>query len=365
MPGPTVSGALRRFLPAFLAGRPPLAPARSRAVAAILGCRTEAMGGHVHACPDCGATRFAWHSCNHKACPLCGRDATARWVEGGLRRLAGAPHFLVTFTLPAELRGLFHGPDQKQAIDLLFAAASGALADKLADQRWAGLASSGFTAVLHTWNQRLGFHPHLHLIVPGAGPGRDGRVRRVKNANFLVPVPVLREAFRARFLEGMGKLGWGIDPGVRAKDWCVHVQPAGDGAAAVKYLGAYVARGPMGDSRLVSVSHDTVTFRFKDRPNGGGWRNTTVTGVDFVGRWLLHVLPRGTRSIRYYGLHHASRRAELERVRFHTGRTIVIGPPPGTERPPRPPLACPCCGLPMLRVGPVAPGGTFPARAPP
>ena len=161
------------------------------------------------------------------------------------------------------------------------------------------------------------------------------------------------------------KLGWGIDPSVRAKDWCVHVRPAGDGAAAVKYLGAYVSTGPLGASRLLDVSGDTVTFRFKDRPNGGGWRNTTIPGTEFVSRWLRHVLPRGTRSIRYYGLHHASRRDDLERVRFLTGQIVHLGAPPEKQRPPRPPLPCPCCGLPMIRVCPVGPGGTFPARAPP
>ena len=365
MPGPTVSGALRCFLPAFLADGPPMTPARSRAVAAILGCRTEAMGGHAHACPDCGEVRFTWHSCNHKACPLCGRDATARWVGRGLGRLAAAPHFLVTFTLPAEMRGLFRGPDEKKAVDLLFSAASGTLSGKLADARWAGLASCGLTAVLHTWTQRLEFHPHLHFIVPGAGFDSSGKLRRVKNANFLVPVPVLRAGFRKLFLDGMQKLGWGIDPSVRSKDWCVHVQPAGDGASAVKYLGAYVSTGPLGASRLLDVSGDSVTFRFKDRPNGGGWRTTTITGVEFVRRWLRHVLPKGTRSIRYYGLHHSSRRDDLERLRLLTGQVVHLGAPPETPAPPRPPVPCPCCGLPMIRVCPVGPGGTFPARAPP
>jgi len=232
-----VIDVLRRFLPPFLKGKPPLDEARRRAVWAITRCRTAAMGGHLHACADCGRKEFAYHSCNHRSCPQCGRSATALWVGRELEKRVAAPYFMVTFTLPSELRGLFLGSGAKAAHDLLFAAASRALSEKLADPKWLGAATSGFTAVLHTWNQRLLFHPHLHCIVPGAGLDAAGNFVRVANANFLVPVGVLRRAFRHHFRRGLESLGLETDPDVWHTDWGVDIRPFGGGENAVKYLG--------------------------------------------------------------------------------------------------------------------------------
>jgi hypothetical protein len=148
------------------------------------------MGGHVHACEKCGTTHFAFHSCNHRSCPQCGKQDTAEWVERELAKRIGAPYFMVTFTLPQELRPLFFTPSAKAIHEVFFAAASEALSDALANPRWLGARRNGFTMILHTWNQRLHFHPHIHCIVPGAGFDREGRVVRVKSPGFLVPQPV-------------------------------------------------------------------------------------------------------------------------------------------------------------------------------
>jgi hypothetical protein len=172
--------ALRRFVPDLLRSGPALNRDQRRALRAISHCRTAALGGRLFACQQCGHPHFAFHSCNHKACPQCGRAATAKWVQRELRKLVKAPYFLVTFTLPAQLRELFFGPRAKEAYDLFFTAAAGALAEKLATDKGLRAAVHGFTAVLHTWNQQLGFHPHLHCLVPGAGLDAHGRLVRVK-----------------------------------------------------------------------------------------------------------------------------------------------------------------------------------------
>ena len=182
----TVLGVLRRFLPEFLKTAPPLSSQQRRAIRAITHCRTAAMGGRAFACKGCGHIHFAYHSCNHKACPQCGAQATGRWIQRELGKLVNAPYFLVTFTLPAELRGCFFGPHAKQAYDLFFAAASGALSEKLATDKGLRAQVSGFTAVLHTWNQRMEFHPHIHCLVPGAGLDAQGKPVRVKRPEFLV-----------------------------------------------------------------------------------------------------------------------------------------------------------------------------------
>jgi hypothetical protein len=352
MAGPSVMDALRRFLPRFLASRPGLSAAQWRAVHAISQCRTPALGGHVHACPDCDRLHFAWHSCNHKACPQCGRAATQAWVERQLGKLTGAPYFMVTFTLPGELRDLFFGPVPKEAFDLFFAAASRSLADKLASQKGLKAHVSGFTAVLHTWNQQLLFHPHLHCIVPGAGLRTDGKICRVKQTDYLVHIPTLRRAFKAAVRRELDHRQWEVDPAVWHKDWGVHIQPCGTGTAAIKYLGAYVARTAIGDSRIVNIDDDHVTFLWKDRANGGRVQPLKLDGVEFVRRYLRHVMPPKMHSVRHYGFCHPAAKKNRERVRFLTGMTLVIdgNPQPSADKPAKPGWPCPCCGAAMLFV---------------
>jgi len=357
----SVMEVLRRFIPDFLRERPALSPAQRRALWAINHCRTAAMGGHVHACGECGTREFAYHSCNHRACPQCGRAATADWVERELGKRVGAPYFMVTFTLPEELRPLFFSPAAKELYQLFFAAASGALADTLASPRWLGAVDSGFTMVLHTWNQRLHFHPHIHCIVPGAGINAGGHVVSVEHESFLVPQPVLRAAFRSKFREKLTALAAAgttlspVDDAVWEKDWGVHLQPFGNGARAIQYLGAYVCRTAIGDSRIAGIDGESVTFRWKDRARGDAMRTDTIAGVEFVRRYLRHVLPRGLRSIRYYGYCHPAGKTKRERVALHTGSPLFIGPAPIPPAKPAAARPCPCCGQPMARLFRVLP----------
>ena len=323
------------------------------------------MGGHFYGCDKCGTRQFAYHSCNHRSCPQCGKAATAQWVERELENRVAAPYFMVTFTLPAELRTLFFGPQAKEIYDLFFAATSCVLREKLAARKWLGAQVSGFTGILHTWNQRLHFHPHIHYLVQAAGLDGSGRLVTVKSANFLLPLPVLSRAFRKHFLQRLEAAGHSFDPALADKDWGVHIQPFGSGANAIKYLGAYVCRTAIADSRIVSISEHEVTFRWKDRENGGRTRTDTIPGVEFVARYLRHVLPRGLRAIRRYGFCHPAAKATRQRVAFHTGRPLLAGPIEQTtaSTAPTTPL-CPCCQQPMTLRGSI-PAFHLAARAPP
>jgi hypothetical protein len=344
----TVLGVLRQFLPDFLKTAPPLSSEQRRALWAITHCRTSALGGRAFGCSNCGQVHFAWHSCNHKACPQCGRAATARWVQRELAKLVQAPYFLVTFTLPAQLRSCFFGPFAKEAYDLFFTAVSGALSEKLATDKGLRADVNGFTAVLHTWNQQMGFHPHIHCLVPGAGLDERGRLVRVKKPDFLVYLPHLQSAFRQHLRQLFQAHDWQVDPEVWGKDWGVHIQPAGNGASALKYLGAYVARTAISDARILKVTDHDVTFRWKNRDAGNRQEICTLPGVEFVRRYLRHVLPRGLRSIRYYGFCHPAAKANRLRVQLHTGRPVQLGAstPVPTPSPSTAPL-CPCCRQPM------------------
>jgi len=364
----TVIEALRRFLPEFLQGDACLNPAQDRAVWAITHCRTPTMGGHLHACEPCGTREFRFHSCNHRSCPQCGRAATVEWVQRELTRRVGAPYFMVTFTLPAELRPLFFTEVAKQVYAVFFDAAAHALRQTLAQPRWLGAATSGFSLVLHTWNQRLLFHPHLHAIVPGAGLQDDGRVVSVPRASFLVPKAQVRRQFRARFRTGLEALRSqqelpAIDPRVWQRDWGVKLQPFGDGQNAIKYLGAYVARTAIGDSRIRAITDTHVSFTWKDRAHGNVIRTETVPGVEFVARYLRHVLPRGLKAVRHYGFCHPAAKVQRQRVAFHTGLPLLTDSTPAPPRPSGVPT-CPCCGQPMKWVGSFPPAWRS-ARGPP
>lgn len=366
----TVIEALRRFLPAHLREhRRAMSQAQHRAVWAITHCRTEELGGHLYVC-ECGKREFHFHSCNHRSCPQCGKGATADWVERQLGKRVGAPYFMVTFTLPEELRPLFFTAQAKEIYQLFFKSASSALTDTLANPLWLGAQTSGFTMILHTWNQRLHFHPHIHCIVPGAGIHADGRVVTVKNANFLVPQPALRTIFRARYRDAYLALTKEhpdlptIPTAVWEKDWGIHLQPFGSGENIIKYLGRYVCRTAIGDSRILSITDTHVTFCYKDRANGDAPRLETLAGEEFVARYLRHVLPRGLRAIRYHGFCHPAAKKKLERIAFHTGRILYIGPAKvAPEKPPHV-VACPCCGKAMKKLWKLHPAWS-PSRAPP
>jgi hypothetical protein len=267
-------------------------------------------------------------------------------VQRELTKLIDAPYFLVTFTLPAQLRECFFGPHARDAYDLFFTAVSQALSEKLATAKGLRACTNGFTVVLHTWNQQLGFHPHLHCLVPGAGLDERGRFVRVKRANFLLHLPHLQAAFRQHLRQLLSTHGWKVDPSVWGKDWGVHIQPAGSGASAVKYLGAYVARTAINDGRLRRITDREVTFRWKNRAAGRS-EVLTLDGVEFVRRYLRHVLPRGLRSIRYYGFHHPAAKANRLRVQLHSGRPVQLGAAIVLGDSRLVTHSCPRCQLPM------------------
>lgn len=219
------------------------------------------MGGHVHGCQRCASERhYAYHSCHHKSCPQCGRAATAEWVQREQSKLIPAPYFMVTFTLPSELRDLFFGEEAKAAYDAFFQASAATLSQTLAEEKWLGAASSAFTMVLHTWNQKMLFHPHLHCIVPGAGLDAQGRYVVVKDADYLLPADALKEVLKHHFGQQMKALGLSCDPAVWRKKWSVNVQAFGSGENAIKYLGRYIFRSVISDSRILAITDTHVTL---------------------------------------------------------------------------------------------------------
>lgn len=300
-----------------------LAPSQRRALRDLAACRTPARGGHVHQCAQCGRTVYTYHSCGNRHCPKCHRAQTERWVAQHRARLLPCPYYLLTFTLPAELRALAR--DHAKAVyGLLMRSAAAALQTLARDPRYVG-GRLGVLAVLHTWTRALLYHPHVHLLVTAGGLSADGtQWLAPRHPAYLVPVQALSLLFRAKLCAGLKRAGLlaPVPPAVWQQGWVVHCQPAGRGSHVLDYLGRYVFRVALSNSRLEQIAEGQVTFRYRDNRTQE-LRRITLPSVEFLSRFLQHVLPRGCMKVRYYGLWSPTCRAQLEHV--HTLLTAALG----------------------------------------
>jgi hypothetical protein len=292
-----------------------LSSVQKRALRDISACRSPFFGGHVHQCDHCQEKIFSYHSCRNRSCPKCHKDQTERWIEKQRRHLLPCSYFLVTFTLPSELRALARA-HPKKIYALLMKTAADALQKLANDPRYLG-ARIGALAVLHTWTRAMLFHPHVHMLVTAGGLSADSSAWiDSKHPAFLVPVRALSTIFRAKFCAGLKKaeLLGGVPPSLWKKPWVVHCQPAGRGDKVLDYLGRYVFRIAITNSRLESLANGQVRFRYRDNQTQQ-IRHVTLPALEFIGRFLQHVMPRGCVKVRYYGIWSPSRRRQLDRAR--------------------------------------------------
>jgi len=352
---------LGRQAPAWLDGSYPLTPAQRRALLAITRCRTPALGGHVYRCADCTRTDFAYHSCNHRACPRCGGAATAAWTAKQTQRLLPVPYFLVTFTVPEELRFAFKAKP-KLMHDLLFTHAARALQTIADDSRHLG-AELGMVGVLHTWGRQMQHHPHLHFIVAGGGLNPEGEAWvHSRRQNWLLSgdavAAVFRRGMEAAMHATVPELHAQIAESVWREGWWVHTQPAGTGESVVKYLARYVGRTAISDERIVTMNDDTVTFRYTDTKTKER-RECTLSAEEFMRRYLQHVLPPGQHRVRYFGWMHPA--AKRRRAVVETLLAVPIVVRTQVEEP-QWHLRCPHCEhFSLVRIGSLPRA----ARAPP
>jgi Putative transposase len=269
------------------------------------------------------------------------------------------PHFLVTFTLPAELRALARS-NQKTIYNLLFRASSSALQQLALDPRFVG-ARLGMVGVLHTWTRQLLYHPHVHYIVTGGGLTADGRWL-ASRPDFLVPVKALSRIFRAKLRDALKKtpLFTQVAQRVWRKDWVVHSEPVGSGAQAFQYLAPYIFRVALSNNRLRKLENGQVTFAYKESATDQ-LKHCTLNAQEFIRRFLQHVLPPRFIKVRYYGLLSPAQRQLLHKARQLLSattsklKTEVLKPVQ-----PLPLLSCPLCRGPLTLLSPLAPRGRAP-----
>ena len=293
-------------------------PSQKKALADIAACMTAEMGGHQYRCCDCHHTFWVYHGCRNRACPACHGRQMRNWLEAREAELLPCDYYHVVATVPEELRHLFLS-DQKLMYSLLMRTVASAVIDLARDPKYVG-AMPGILMVLHTWTGLLECHPHAHLLVTGGGVTDDGQSWREPTGQFLVPVKALSKLIAARFRDALKKAKPEVFARVPQKTWkrawCSFCKPYGRGKRAVlDYLARYAFRIAITNTRIVAMDDTHVTFRYKLRETGE-WTLCRLTGVEFLRRFLMHVLPRGFHKLRYYGLWHHSKRHLQQRARL-------------------------------------------------
>jgi len=352
----TLGEIFRRYGLAYRArfGRS-LSPSQLQAMHAIEACRTEALGGHVYTCPSCQFTRYSYHSCRNRHCPTCQQDATQAWLAEQHALLLPVPYFLVTFTLPSELRALAR-QHPETIYPLLFRTSAAALQQLAQDPRFLG-GQIGMLGVVQTWTRDLRYHPHVHYLVPALALTPDSKRWLVGNSDFLLHVKPLGQLFRAKFRAALHQTAWvgQVDARVWAKSWVVDCRPVGSGMSALKYLAPYIFRIALSNNRIERVTNDAVTFRYTEGKTGAQKRATLPVN-SFIGRFLAHILPKGFVKVRYYGLLHPSQRQLLREARSLLALQQAVAPPSPAVPAVEPLVAvpdvsrCPSCGQPMQLV---------------
>jgi Putative transposase/Transposase zinc-binding domain len=343
---------------------PLLSREQKKALRDIRDCRTAALGGHLYECDQCGNRVNVYNSCRNRHCPKCQGAARAKWLAQRQAELLPVPYFHVVFTLPQQV-GRLALHNAKLIYTSLFRAASQTLLEIAADPKHLG-ASIGFLAVLHTWGQKLELHPHLHCVVPGGGISPDGSRWIACRQSFFLPVRVLSRLFRKKFLRSLraafgkgalrlaGELQHLSEPAAfhawcrqaARTEWVVFAKPPFGGPERVlKYLARYTHRVAISNHRLRSLENGRVSFDWKDYAHGGRTKSMSLDAVEFIRRFLLHVLPAGLVRIRQFGfLANRVRTHKLEQCRT----LLAVSPPTDSEdgstqtEDPRP---CPLCKL--------------------
>lgn len=376
--------------------RHPVSAAQLTVMRHIEQCRTAALGGHIDFCLGCGRDRNSFNSCRDRHCPKCQGLKKAEWLEARCAHLLPIPYWHVVFTIPDSLNPLALR-NKKVVFDILFDTTAQTLQEFTRDPRHLG-AEIGFTAVLHTWGQNLLFHPHLHCVVTGGGLKTDDSRWIATSPKFFLPVDALGLVLRGKFLDALdvarndGKLefegstahlapekAWRNFLGQLPRKWVVYAKPPFAGPEQVyRYLGHYTHRVAISNHRLVAMVDDVVTFSWKNYRRGGKRGLMRLHGLEFIRRFLLHVLPKKFVRIRHYGLL-SSRNLYTKLARARDVLCVHAEQPPRPARPPRTTrpwwdrllaltgidiFLCPFCKTGRLVRRPLLPARASAARAP-
>jgi hypothetical protein len=288
---------------------------QQKAFDAIINCRSQALGGHALKCNNCGHVQHAYNSCRNRHCPKCQYLKQVVWTDKLKARLLPVKYFHIVFTIPGSLHKLFYA-NQGICYDLLMKSASQAILKAGENPRFLG-AKTGCVAILHTWGQALTYHPHVHMLVPAGGFDSDMLEWRPSDEDFFAPVKVLSSLFRGIFAQNIYRQADELIPDnngeitdvdflrtlIYKTSWNVFAKPALNNAERViEYLGRYTHRVAISNARILEISDDKIHFVWKDYRQNGRTKIMKIKAVEFINRFMMHVLPCGFYKIRYYGI---------------------------------------------------------------
>jgi len=316
-----------------------------KALHAIMNCRTKSLGGEMYYCENCNDYHYSYHSCGNRHCVICQNNNATDWIEKNKKMLLPFTYFLASFTMPEELR-TFSRKEQRLFYSIIFEASSDALKLLAKDEKYLG-AEIGMIGILHTWTRALIYHPHVHYLIPGGGISEDGETIRFSDENFLMHVRPLSIIFKAKFRDNLKKqapeIFNRIPANVWKRDWVVHIKSVGDGDCAMEYMGRYLFRVAITNNRIIKFEDGKVTFRYKNRETGKT-KIVTLEALEFIRRFLQHVLPHNFMKVRYYGYLAAAAKkklAKLKKMLF-----VDLLPEKNEQQVPKI-LLCPICGSPL------------------
>ena len=310
----------QKFFPAYLAEHPNLQTYKIRVADSIMKCKTGDLGYNISICEGCGNAVIHAVSCNNRSCPCCQAPLEKKWeASRNTELIEGIAYYHVVFTVPHELNPVFEA-NSKEMINIFFRAVNETLITLCSDKKFMG-ARPGIVSVLHTWGQRLNFHPHLHVCISGGGMTADGKFVETRHRGFFIPQQVLSSSFRGRFMRELkcfynnGSMNIpcdsGLDDPAKWKSfidklyeirWMPFVKETFNGRGnAIKYLARYSYRTAIANSRIISVTDNDVTFSYKDYADQNKVKTMTVSGTVFIGMFLRHVLPPRTNRMRMAG----------------------------------------------------------------
>ena len=332
---------IEEYLPAFEQKYSrTLIPGQVRALESMLRCRTPECGEMLVECSGgCGRVELHPHSCGHRSCPRCQNHESTRWIARQKAKLLPVRYFLVTFTIPCELRSAAYH-NQRTFFEVLFRSSSEALTELAANPRHLG-GEIGMTGVLHTNSRRLDLHPHIHYIVPAVALDRNEKLWKRKGGKFLLPHSPLSRLFRGKLLALLREHGIAFPGDLHSMKWNVDFKDAGSGEHAVEYLARYLYRGVIGEKSIIGNENGKVSFQYQDSDTRK-METRTLPGEDFLMLILTHVLPKGFRRTREYGFLHGNAAKTLKLLQL-----ILQAEIPFEEEPERPAFKCPVCGRKM------------------
>ncbi|MBW1669655.1 MAG: transposase [Deltaproteobacteria bacterium] len=311
-----INEIFQEYAPEYIERFGDLIPFEHRKVIdAMINCRTESSGTLIYQCEQCGKTHIVYRSCGNRHCPNCQHHKTHQWLTKQVDRQLPGHHFMITFTVPQKLRRFIRS-HQHTCCGAMFKASSETMKKLAADEKYIGGDLPGFLGVLHTWGRQLVYHPHIHYMVPGGALSKKDDSWHPSRIDFYLPVKAMSRIFKAKFRDEMSKsnLLSSIPQDVWDQDWVVNSQAIGAGAHSIKYLSRYVFKVAISNSRIIKVKDRDVFFKYK-KPGSNRWRTMVLNVMEFMRRFLQHVLPSGFMKVRYYGFLSPGASVPLEKIK--------------------------------------------------